>query len=121
MDGTQDPRADWAGWVYATDADTGEWKWRLKSNYPTLSGLTPTAGGITFFGDMGSNFYAVATNNGERLWGQKLDGAVGGGVITYTAHGSQKVAVATGVHSIFWPTEVASAKIVILGLGHRTE
>jgi len=119
--GTQDPRADWAGWVYATDADTGEWKWRLKSNYPTLSGLTPTAGGITFFGDMGSNFYAVATNNGERLWGQKMDGAVGGGVITYAAHGSQKVAVATGVHSIFWPTEVASAKIVILGLGHRTE
>ena len=119
--GTQDPRADWAGWIYATDADTGEWKWRLKSNYPTLSGLTPTAGGITFFGDMGSNFYAVDTNSGQRLWRQKLDGAVGGGVITYIAHGSQKVAVATGVHSIFWPTEVASAKIVILGLGHRAE
>src|SRR6267142_4686709 len=116
--GTQDPRADWAGWVYATDADTGEWKWRLKSNYPTLSGLTPTGGGITFFGDIGGNFYAVDASNGRRIWGQKLEGAVGGGVITYTAHGSQKVAVATGVHSIFWPTEVASAKIVILGLGH---
>ena len=24
----------WAGWVHAVDADTGVWKWRLKSNYP---------------------------------------------------------------------------------------
>src|SRR5262249_55565240 len=40
-------RADghWAGWLYATDADTGVWKWRLKSNYPIVSGMTPTAGG----------------------------------------------------------------------------
>jgi hypothetical protein len=26
------------GWVYAVDADTGVWKWRLKSNYPILKG-----------------------------------------------------------------------------------
>ena len=54
-------RADgvWAGWLYATDADTGAWKWRLKSNYPILSGVTPTAGGLVFFGDMGGNFYAI--------------------------------------------------------------
>jgi len=39
-------RADgvWAGWLHAVDADTGVWKWRLKSNYPVLSGVTPTAG-----------------------------------------------------------------------------
>jgi alcohol dehydrogenase (cytochrome c) len=114
--GRQDPRADWAGWVYATDADSGEWKWRLKSNYPTLSGLTPTGGGIVFFGDIGGNFYAVDASNGPRLWGQKLEGAVGGGVITYTANGSQKVAVAVGLTSILWSTEVATSKIVILGL-----
>jgi alcohol dehydrogenase (cytochrome c) len=114
--GRQDPRKDWGGWVYATDADSGEWKWRLKSNYPTLSGLTPTAGGIVFFGDMGGNFYAVDANNGQPLWNRKLEGAVGGGVITYTANGSQRVAVAAGLTSILWPTEVATAKIVILGL-----
>jgi len=108
---------DWAGWVYATDADSGEWKWRSKSNYPTLSGITPTGGGLVFFGDMGGNFYAVDASNGRRLWGQKLEGAVGGGVITYMANGSQRVAVAAGISSIAWPTEVATAKIVILGLG----
>jgi alcohol dehydrogenase (cytochrome c) len=58
----------------------------------------------------------VNASNGQWLWGQKLGGAIGGGVITYTANGSQKVAVAAGLTSIFWPTEQATAKIVVLGL-----
>jgi alcohol dehydrogenase (cytochrome c) len=70
---------------------------------------------------MGGNFYAVDASNGRRLWGQKLEGAVGGGVITYAVNGSQKVAVAAGLSSIVWPTEVATAKIVILGLGEPGE
>ena len=74
----------WAGWVYAVDADTGVWKWRLKSNYPIVSGMTPTAGGVVFFGDIGGNFYALDAANGQKLWGQDLGGAIGGGVITYT-------------------------------------
>jgi len=115
--GTPDSFGNWAGWVYAADADTGVWKWRLKSNYPILSGMTPTAGGIVFFGDMGGNFYVLDAANGQRLWGQKIGGAIGGGVITYTADGVQRVAVATGFTSIVWPTEVVTGKIVILGLG----
>lgn len=116
--GRQD-RADghWAGWVYAVDADTGVWKWRLKSNYPVVSGMTPTAGGVAFFGDVGGNFYALDAATGEKLWGEKLDGAVGGGVITYTAQdGTQKVAAAIGFTSILWPTEITTGKIVVLGL-----
>lgn len=115
--GIPDSFGNWAGWVYAIDADTGAWKWRLKSNYPILSGMTPTAGGIVFFGDMGGNFYVLDATNGQRLWGQKIGGAIGGGVITYTVNGAQKVAVATGFTSILWPTEVVTGKIVILGLG----
>jgi alcohol dehydrogenase (cytochrome c) len=118
--GTPDSFGNWAGWVYAADADTGVWKWRLKSNYPILSGMTPTAGGIVFFGDMGGNFYVLDAANGQRLWGQKIGGAIGGGVITYTADGAQRVAVATGFTSILWPTEVVTGKIVILGLGNAT-
>jgi alcohol dehydrogenase (cytochrome c) len=114
--GTTDSFGKWAGWVYAVDADTGAWKWRLKSNYPVQSGVTATAGGLVFFGDMGGNFYALDANSGQRLWGQKIGGALGGGVITYTASGEQKVAVATGFTSILWPTEVVTGKIVILGL-----
>jgi PQQ-dependent dehydrogenase (methanol/ethanol family) len=107
---------DWAGWVYAVDADTGVWKWRLKSNYPILSGMTPTAGGVVFFGDIGGNFYALDAANGRKLWGQDLGGAIGGGVITYTADGAQKVAVAIGFTHPAWPTKIVTAKIVVLGL-----
>ena len=108
---------DWAGWVYAVDADTGAWKWRLKSNYPIQSGMTPTAGGIAFFGDMGGNFYVLDAANGQKLWGRKIGGAIGGGVITYAASGNQKIAVATGLTEILWPTEITTAKVSILGLG----
>ena len=106
----------WAGWVYAVDADTGVWKWRLKSNYPILGGMTPTAGGVVFFGDIGGNFYALDAANGQKLWGQELGGAIGGGVITYTANGAQKVAVAAGFTHLAWPTKIVTAKIVVLGL-----
>ena len=111
-------RADgvWAGWLHAVDADTGVWKWRLKSNYPILGGVTPTAGGLVFFGDMGGNFYALDAATGQKLWGQKIGGAIGGGVITYTVNGAQKVAVATGYVSPALPAEIRRAKIAILGV-----
>src|SRR5215471_14396351 len=111
-------RADeyWGGWLHAVDADTGVWKWRLKTNYPILGGVTPTAGGLVFFGDIGGNFYALDAANRQKLWGQELGGAIGGGVITYTAGGAQRVAVAAGFTHLFWPTKIEKAKIVVLGL-----
>ncbi len=111
-------RADgvWAGWLHAVDADSGVWKWRLKSNYPIMGAVTPTAGGLVFFGDMGGNFYALDAATGQKLWGQKIGGAIGGGVITYTANGAQKVAVATGYISPAFPAEIRRAQIAILGL-----
>ena len=106
----------WAGWLYAADADTGVWKWRVKTNYPIIGATTPTAGGVVFFGDIGGNFYALDSASGEKLWAQDLGGAIGGGVITYTANGTQKVAVAAGFTMIAWPTKIVTAKIVVLGL-----
>jgi hypothetical protein len=88
--GTPDAVFDWAGWIYAVDADTGAWRWRAKTNYPIQSGMTPTAGGIVFFGDMGGNFYVLDAANGRKLWSQNLRGAIGGGVITYSVNGSRK-------------------------------
>lgn len=114
--GVQDPFGDWAGWVYAVDADTGAWKWRVKTNFPVQSGVTPTAGGVAFFGDMGGNFYALDAANGQKLWGEKIGGAIAGGVITYEAGGAQKVAVANGLTEVLWPTEITTAKVSVLGL-----
>ncbi len=108
----------WAGWVYATDADTGVWKWRVKSNYPIVGAVTPTAGGVVFFGDVGGNFYALDSSSGEKLWGQVLGGGggIGGGIITYTVNGAQKIAVADDFTMVAWPTKPVSAKVIILGL-----
>jgi len=110
------PDKTWAGWVYAVDADTGVWKWRLKSNYPIVSGMTPTAGGVVFVGDVGGNFYALDSATGQKLWGQDLGGGIAGGVITYTAGGAQRVAVAAGFANLAWPVKPVKAKVVVLGL-----
>ena len=111
-------RADgyWAGWLHSVDADTGVWKWRLKTNYPIVSGVTPTAGGLVFFGDAGGNFYAVDAANGQKLWGQKIGGMIGGGVITYNVNGVQKVAVTTGMISPAWPVQITTSRVAILGV-----
>jgi len=37
-------------------------------------------------------------------------------VITYTANGAQKVAVAAGFTMLVWPTKIVKAKVVVLGL-----
>lgn len=78
--------------------------------------LGAPAGGVVFFGDIGGNFYALDAATGEKLWGQDLGGAIGGGVITYTADGAQMVAVAAGFTHLFWPTKIVTARIVALGL-----
>ena len=49
-----------------------------------------------------------------RDWPGKV--AIGGGVITYTANGAQKVAVAAGSTHLAWPTKIVTAKVVVLGL-----
>jgi len=69
-----------------------------------------------FFGDVSGNFYALDAATGQKLWGKKIGGAIAGGVITYTANGAQKVAVATGFISPAFPVEIRRAQIAILGL-----
>jgi alcohol dehydrogenase (cytochrome c) len=78
--------------------------------------MTPSAGGIVFFGDMGGNFYVLDTADGRRVWSRKIGGAIGGGVITYSVDGVQNIAVATGLTEVLWPTEVTTAKVSILRL-----
>jgi hypothetical protein len=39
--------------------------------------------------DLSGNFYALDAATGQKLWGQKMGGAIGGGVITYIANGAE--------------------------------
>ena len=100
----------------ATDADTGEKKWSLRTPFPLLSGTTPTAGGVVLFGDMGGNFYAVDAKSGAKLWSRNFGGALAGGVITYDTGEGQKIAVAVGMTSPIWPTPKVNGKVVVVGL-----
>jgi len=81
-----------------------------------VSGVTPTAGGLVFFGDMGGNFYALDAATAQKLWGQKIGGAIGGGVITYAVNGTQKVVLASDYVSPAFSAEIGRAKIAILGV-----
>jgi alcohol dehydrogenase (cytochrome c) len=114
--GKQDDPKTWAGWMTATDADTGKAKWKFKAPTPLMSGVTPTAGGVLFFGDMGGTLYAFDSASGKQLWSTDLGGAIGGGVISYDTGAGQKIAVAAGMTSAIWPTRKINGKVVVLGL-----
>jgi len=107
---------NWAGWVTATDADTGRVKWRYRTGAPVLSGITPTKGGLVFAGDMDKHAYAFDAENGRVLWRAELPGAPGGGIVTYLVDGKQRVAFVVGTRSQVFPVSAASAKIVVFGL-----
>lgn len=118
MFGVLDPTDRWAGWLYASDVETGKTAWRFRAPAPLMSGVTPTAGGIVFFGDMMGTAYALDAKSGEKLWSQDLGGAVGGGVISYETGGGQRVAFSVGMASPIWPTTKTTAKLVVFGLQH---
>ena len=88
----------------------------VRTPLPILSGTTPTAGGVLFFGDMGGNFYVFDAKSGSKLWSINLGGALAGGVITYDTGVGQKIAVAAGMTSPIWPTQKVNGKVVVLGL-----
>jgi alcohol dehydrogenase (cytochrome c) len=114
--GKQDDIKQWAGWMTATDADSGKQRWQFKAPFPLMGGITPTSGNLLFFGDMGGNFYAFDAVSGKKLWSLDLGGAIAGGVITYDTGAGQRVAVAAGMTSPIWPTPKVNGKVVILGL-----
>ena len=112
--GKSDDTSKWAGWVTSIDAVSGRRHWRFRAPNPVMGGITPTAGGLTLFGDMGGNFYALDSATGTKLFERNLQGAVSGGVITYDTGAGQKIAVTTGMTSKIWPTPKATAQIVVL-------
>lgn len=91
--GTDDPGG---GWVMGVDVSSGKIRWRYKTPAPVISGITPTAGGVTFVGDTAGALYIFRTEDGKLLRTIKLGGAIAGGIITYRVRGKQYVAVNFG-------------------------
>ncbi|MGE0822597.1 MAG: PQQ-binding-like beta-propeller repeat protein [Candidatus Binatia bacterium] len=85
-----------SGWVRAVDPDSGALRWEHHADAPVVAGVTPTAGGVTFTGDMGGNFLVFESATGRVLLKTATGGALAGGVITYARGGTQYVAVTSG-------------------------
>jgi len=110
------PKEAARGWVTAFDAENGDVRWKHQTAKPVLGGVTPTAGGIVFSGDVGGNVFALDAETGRVLWQTSTAQSTGGGVMTYSAGGHQRLAVAAGMKSPLWPGATKSSRIIVYGL-----
>lgn len=85
-----------SGWIRALDPDSGKLRWSYHADAPVVAGITPTAGGVVFSGDMAGNFLALDSKSGQPLVKIATGGAIAGGVITYARNGFQYVATTSG-------------------------
>ncbi|HEX8110946.1 MAG TPA: PQQ-binding-like beta-propeller repeat protein [Kofleriaceae bacterium] len=103
--GTSDPYAFARGWLTAFDADTGALRWKYMAPAPVVAGVTVTAGGLLFMGDVSGILRALDARTGTPLWEDHAGNALGGGIVTYEARGRAFLAVVTGQPSGGFPVE----------------
>lgn len=105
------------GWIVGIDATTGKVKWRLRTVAPVISGITPTASGLTFAGDIGGTLFVLRSRDGAVLRRIQTAGPLAGGIITYRSQGRQYLAVTSGnVSRTAWGTVGGDPTLVIYGL-----
>jgi alcohol dehydrogenase (cytochrome c) len=114
--GRVDPKEKWKGYVTALNADDGSVKWKYQSPTPMVAGITSTAGGLVFTGDLNGTVMAFNAADGTQLWKADTRMPVGGGVISYLANNKQYIAVAAGITSQSWQTKGTNATVVVFGL-----
>ncbi len=84
------------GWVTSIDADTGSLRWHYHTEKPVIAAVTPTAGGVTFTGDLAGHLLVFNSKTGELVASVQTGGSLAGGVVTYDEGGKQYVAFASG-------------------------
>ncbi len=114
--GIQGPPSEAKGWVTAVDADTGAVRWKFAAPAPVLAGVTPTAGGLVFSADLKGTVRAFNAETGDVLWQLDAGQSIGGGIVSYSAGGRQRVAVASGMKSRIWPGAADQSRIQVFGL-----
>ena len=107
-----DPREKSKGWLTAFDASTGEERWKYASPTPLVAGVTATAGGVLFTGDLNNDFLALDAKTGDVLYRFNTGGSIGGGVISYALGGKQYAAATSGTVSAFFGGSGLPAVIV---------
>ena len=94
--GTVEPVGEATGWITAIDAETGAVRWKHHAPKPVVAGITPTAGGVTFAGDLAGNLLVFDSVSGRVVHQRAVGGAMAGGVVTYELDGQQHLAFAAG-------------------------
>ena len=107
------------GWLTAVNADDGSVRWKYASPTPLVAGITATAGGLVFTGDLDGNVLAFDANDGRILWRATTGQPIGGGVASYAVGGRQFIAVASGLHApVTWQLKTTPATLVVYSLPH---
>ncbi len=115
--GTVAPDGPITGWVTSVDSETGQVRWKYKTEKPVVAGVTPTAGGVTFTGDIAGNLLVFDSRTGALLDKVQTGGALAGGVVTYEAGGRQYLAFASGNVSRMAFGALGLPSVVIMALG----
>jgi alcohol dehydrogenase (cytochrome c) len=118
--GSVEPVGPATGWVTAIDPLTGAVRWQYHAEKPVVAGITPTAGGVTFTGDLGGNFLVFDSKSGKMLKQMDVGGAMAGGVVTYEIGGRQYVAFAAGNISRNAFGDVGLPSVVVMTLNPDT-
>ena len=114
--GQFDPKAQWKGWITATDPDAGQVRWRYQAGSPILAAITATAGGVVLAADVEGHLLVLDGASGRVLKEIDTGAPSGAGVITYEAGGHQYVAIAGGTVSPIWPLPTATSRVTIYRL-----
>ncbi|GJG89513.1 alcohol dehydrogenase [Gemmatimonadetes bacterium T265] len=110
-----------SGWLTALDAGTGQVRWRYHAPQPIVAGVTPTAGGLVFTGDLGGTLYAFDAASGAVRFTYPTRGAIAGGVMTYATGGRQYVATTSGNVSRTTFKTTGSPTLIVFGLNAPAE
>jgi alcohol dehydrogenase (cytochrome c) len=93
---TSDAEEQARGWLTAVDAASGTVRWRYQSAKPMVAGVTATAGGLVFTGELTGDFLALDAATGRDLYRFYTGSGILGGVVTYAVNGQQYVATTSG-------------------------
>lgn len=118
--GSVEPVGPTTGWITSIDQVTGAVRWKYHTEKPVVAGITPTAGGVTFAGDLGGNLMVFDSRTGGVVNKIQTGGSLAGGLVTYEAGGHQYVAFADGNVSRNAFGALGLPSVVVMALNPKT-